>query len=145
MKRQIETTINGRHYSLLVEPRKTLLATLRDQLQLTGTKEGCSTGDCGACTVLLDGKPVTSCLMLAVEVDGREVTTIDHHGRRPHEPVFLTGQKTRCLGRSDYLCFRRARKIRSVHLKPRFRTENRRLCTLKSRAKREKNSTFFAW
>ncbi len=75
MKRQIETTINGRQYSLLVEPRKTLLSTLRDQLQLTGTKEGCSTGDCGACTILLDGKPVTSCLMLTVEVDGREVTT----------------------------------------------------------------------
>jgi len=77
MKRRIETTINGRHYNLEVEPRKTLLAVLRDQLLLTGTKEGCSTGDCGACTVLLDGGPVTSCLMLAVEVDGREVTTIE--------------------------------------------------------------------
>jgi len=64
MKRRIETTINGRHYSLEVEPRKTLLAVLRDQLLLTGTKEGCGTGDCGACTVLLDGQPVTSCLMV---------------------------------------------------------------------------------
>lgn len=77
MKRRIETTINGRDYSLEVEPRKTLLAVLRDQLLLTGTKEGCGTGDCGACTVLLDGQPVTSCLMLAVEADGREVTTIE--------------------------------------------------------------------
>ena len=77
MKRRIETTINGRHYSLEVEPRKTLLAGLRDQLLLTGTKEGCGTGDCGACTVLLDGQPVTSCLMLAVEADGREVITIE--------------------------------------------------------------------
>jgi aerobic carbon-monoxide dehydrogenase small subunit len=77
MKRRIETTINGRHYSLEVEPRKTLLAVLRDQLLLTGTKEGCGTGDCGACTVLLDGQPVTSCLMLAVEADGREVITIE--------------------------------------------------------------------
>jgi aerobic carbon-monoxide dehydrogenase small subunit len=77
MKRRVETTINGRHYSLEVEPRKTLLAVLRDQLLLTGTKEGCGTGDCGACTVLLDGQPVTSCLMLAVEADGREVITIE--------------------------------------------------------------------
>ena len=77
MKQRIETTINGRRYSLEVEPRKTLLAMLRDHLRLTGTKEGCSTGDCGACTVLLDGKPVTSCLILAVEADGREVTTIE--------------------------------------------------------------------
>ncbi|MBT4502728.1 MAG: (2Fe-2S)-binding protein [Gemmatimonadetes bacterium] len=69
--------MNGRHYSLEVEPRKTLLAVLRDQLLLTGTKEGCGTGDCGACTVLLDGQPVTSCLMLAVEADGREVITIE--------------------------------------------------------------------
>jgi len=77
MKRQIETTINGRLYSLEIEPRKTLLALLRDQLHLTGTKEGCSTGDCGACTVLLDGQPVTACLVLAVEIDGMEVTTIE--------------------------------------------------------------------
>ena len=77
MKQRIETTINGRQHALEVEPRKTLLAMLRDQLQLTGTKEGCSTGDCGACTVLLDGAPVNACLVLAVEADGREVTTIE--------------------------------------------------------------------
>lgn len=77
MKQRIETTINGRRHALEVEPRKTLLAVLRDQLQLTGTKEGCSTGDCGACTVLLDGVPVNACLVLAAEADGREVTTIE--------------------------------------------------------------------
>jgi aerobic carbon-monoxide dehydrogenase small subunit len=73
----IKTRINGEDYEVLVEPRKTLLAMLRDQLLMTGTKEGCSTGDCGACTVIMDGKPVTSCLVLAVEADGREITTIE--------------------------------------------------------------------
>jgi carbon-monoxide dehydrogenase small subunit len=76
-KHLIKTRINGDDYELLVEPRKTLLAMLRDHLQMTGTKEGCSTGDCGACTVIMDGKPVTSCLVLAVEADGREITTIE--------------------------------------------------------------------
>ncbi|HJP33009.1 MAG: (2Fe-2S)-binding protein [Candidatus Latescibacteria bacterium] len=77
MKTPIHVTINDRGYDLLVEPRKTLLAVLREQLRMTGTKEGCSTGDCGACTVLLDGKPVTSCLVLAVEADGRDVLTVE--------------------------------------------------------------------
>ena len=76
-KHLIKTRINGEDYEVLVEPRKALLAMLRDQLQLTGTKEGCSTGDCGACTVILNGKTVTSCLVLAVEADGREITTIE--------------------------------------------------------------------
>jgi carbon-monoxide dehydrogenase small subunit len=76
-KHPIKTRINGEDYEVLVEPRKTLLAMLRDQLLLMGTKEGCSTGDCGACTVILDGKTVTSCLVLAVEADGREITTIE--------------------------------------------------------------------
>jgi carbon-monoxide dehydrogenase small subunit len=75
--RAIRFTVNGVERSLEVEPRKTLLAVLRDQLLLTGTKEGCSTGDCGACTVLLDCRPVASCLVLAVEADGHEVTTIE--------------------------------------------------------------------
>ena len=77
MKQQIRTTVNGVTHELTVEPRKTLLAMLRDQLHLTGTKEGCSTGDCGACTVLMDGQPVTSCLVLGVEADGREIVTIE--------------------------------------------------------------------
>ncbi|MBI3733708.1 MAG: (2Fe-2S)-binding protein [Chloroflexi bacterium] len=58
-------------------PYRTLLEVLRDDLGLTGSKEGCGTGDCGACTLLLDGKPVTSCLVLAAEADGRKVTTVE--------------------------------------------------------------------
>ncbi len=77
MNHQIELNVNGTVYDLSLEPRKTLLAVLRDRLGLTGTKEGCSTGDCGACTVLIDGEPVTSCLVLAVAAEGREVTTVE--------------------------------------------------------------------
>ena len=77
MKQPIQLNVNGMVYEVAVEPRKTLLAVLREQLQFTGTKEGCSTGDCGACTVLLDGEPVTSCLVLAVQADGREITTVE--------------------------------------------------------------------
>lgn len=77
MKLPIVLKINGVAYPLEVEPRKTLLAVLREQVHLTGTKEGCSTGDCGACTVLLDGEPVTSCLVLAVQANGREIVTIE--------------------------------------------------------------------
>ncbi len=77
MAQRITTTINGVVHQLDVRPEKTLLSVLRDQLYLTGTKEGCSTGDCGACTVLMDGKTVASCLVLAVEADGREITTIE--------------------------------------------------------------------
>ncbi len=77
MKHDISLTVNGHHYDVSVEPRKTLLALLRDQLHLTGTKEGCSTGDCGACTVIMDGDTYTSCLVLGVEADGREITTVE--------------------------------------------------------------------
>jgi carbon-monoxide dehydrogenase small subunit len=77
MKVDVGFAVNGVPYEISVEPRKTLLAVLREGLSLTGTKEGCSTGDCGACTVLLDGKPVTCCLVLAVEADGREITTVE--------------------------------------------------------------------
>ena len=77
MKRQIPLTVNGRSYRVEVEPSQSLLHVLRDELHLSGTKEGCGTGDCGTCTVLLDGKPVTSCILLAAKAEGKEVTTIE--------------------------------------------------------------------
>jgi len=76
-KRIIQLTVNGEEYEVVAAPNQTLLEVLRDELYLTGTKEGCGEGACGTCTVLLDGKPVRSCLTLAVEVQGREVTTIE--------------------------------------------------------------------
>jgi carbon-monoxide dehydrogenase small subunit len=77
MKHQIHLQVNGEPYDLLVEPRHTLLKVLRDDLGLTGTKKGCDTGDCGACTVLMNGKPINSCLALAMEANGKEITTIE--------------------------------------------------------------------
>lgn len=77
MKHQIQLRINGEPYDLLVEPRHTLLKVLREELGFTGTKKGCETGDCGACTVLLNGRPVNSCLVLAVEANEMEITTIE--------------------------------------------------------------------
>ena len=76
-KRMISATINGRLEEFLCTPRQTLLEVLRDVLGLTGTKEGCSNGNCGACTVLLDGRPVDSCLVLAVEIEGCRLETIE--------------------------------------------------------------------
>ena len=76
-KLHIETTINGEPAEFLCEPAESLLTALRDGLGLTGTKEGCTTGDCGACSVLLDGRLVASCLVLAPEAQGRSVTTIE--------------------------------------------------------------------
>jgi carbon-monoxide dehydrogenase small subunit len=77
LKKLIQLKINGETAEVVVEPKTTLLHVLREDLGLTGTKEGCGIGDCGACTVLLDGKPVASCLTLAVEVRDREVLTIE--------------------------------------------------------------------
>ena len=77
MKHQIQLLVNGESYDLLVEPRHTLLKVLREDLGLTGTKKGCDTGDCGACTVLLNGRSMNSCLVLAVEANGAEITTIE--------------------------------------------------------------------
>jgi carbon-monoxide dehydrogenase small subunit len=77
MKTQIRMTVNGYTRSLEVCTHHTLLEVLRDQLYLTGTKECCAEGECGACTVLVDSHAVNSCLMLAVEADGAEITTIE--------------------------------------------------------------------
>jgi carbon-monoxide dehydrogenase small subunit len=76
-KLHIETTINGEPTEFLCEPASTLLSALRDTIGLTGTKEGCGTGDCGACSVMLDGRLVPSCLVLAPEAQGRSVKTIE--------------------------------------------------------------------
>jgi len=77
VKRELRITVNGDEHHLLVDTRRTLLEVIRDEIGLTGTKNGCGAGECGACTVLLDGLPINSCLMLAHEADGREVTTIE--------------------------------------------------------------------
>ena len=76
-KKLIELIVNGDRYELAVEPWRSLAEVLREELNLTGTKIGCNQGDCGACTVLVDGKSVSSCLFLAVEAHKREVTTIE--------------------------------------------------------------------
>jgi carbon-monoxide dehydrogenase small subunit len=77
MKVKVHLKVNGFSYETEVEPRRTLLDLIREDLQLTGTKEGCSLGECGTCTVLLDGKPIKSCITLAVQANGREVTTVE--------------------------------------------------------------------
>lgn len=76
-KQLITLKVNGQAREVAVEPSWTLLETVREQLRLTGAKEGCGTGDCGACSMLVDGRLITSCLMLAVQADGRRVTTIE--------------------------------------------------------------------
>lgn len=77
MKTTIELTVNDEVWQVEVEPQSTLLEVLRESLHLTGTKEGCGMGDCGTCIVLVDDKPVNSCLMLAIDARGRRVTTIE--------------------------------------------------------------------
>ena len=77
MKIPITLTVNGEPHDVLVSPTEFLVDVLRDGLGLTGTKKGCGIGDCGACTVLLDGKPVLSCLTLALSCQGAEITTIE--------------------------------------------------------------------
>ena len=84
MKSIITLTVNGESVEAAVEPNQTLLQFLREELGLTGTKHGCGLGDCGACTVILDGKPVNSCLVLAVQSNGCEVLTIEGMAENGH-------------------------------------------------------------
>ena len=79
-KTLVEANFNGEQVEFLCEPRQSLLECLRDVLEMTGAKEGCLTGDCGACTVLIDGLPARSCLMFGVQADGRSVETVEALG-----------------------------------------------------------------
>ena len=99
-KRVVTTTINGEQVQFLCEPRQTLLEVLRNTLDMTGTKEGCSNGNCGACTVIMDGRPVVSCLVLAMEAEGAELRTIEGVGCSSHldevQKAFLEGAALQC-------------------------------------------------
>lgn len=77
MRRLIQLRVNGELHEVMVEPWKTLLQVIRGDIGLTGAKEACGTGECGACTVLVNGKPVNSCLVLAVEAQGKDILTIE--------------------------------------------------------------------
>ena len=99
-KTHVTTTINGETTEFLCQPRQSLLEVLRDGLRLTGAKEGCNNGNCGACTVLLNGVPVNSCLVLAVEAEGAKIETVEGIATQGHlHPVqqcFLEGAALQC-------------------------------------------------
>jgi carbon-monoxide dehydrogenase small subunit len=99
-KMRVETQVNGERMEFLCEPQQSMLDVLRENLRLTGTKEGCATGDCGACSVLLDGRLVCSCLMLAVESNGHQITTIEGISRgeelHPIQKKFLEHAALQC-------------------------------------------------
>ena len=96
----VSTTINGNPTDFLCEPRQSLLEVLRDVLGMTGTKEGCNDGNCGACTVVFDGRIITSCLALAVEAQGKEISTIEGvaspEGLHPVQQAFLENAALQC-------------------------------------------------
>lgn len=100
MKKMLELTVNGEHYEVLVEPKTLLIDVLRDQLGLKGAKRGCDSGSCGACTVLLNGKPVHSCSILALQANGGEILTIeglaDGPNLHPIQEAFLDHWALQC-------------------------------------------------
>ena len=99
MKQFLRLRVNGEEYQVFVEPWKTLVDVLREELGLTGTKEGCNTGNCGACTVLIDGKAVKSCLVLACQAKGRDVLTIEglaRDGLHPLQQAFIDHFAVQC-------------------------------------------------
>jgi aerobic carbon-monoxide dehydrogenase small subunit len=99
-KAMVSAVINGEQTEFLCEPHESLLTCLRDILGLTGAKEGCNDGNCGACSVLLDGRLVNSCLVLGVEIEGREVTTVeglaDWRGLHPLQTAFIAEDALQC-------------------------------------------------
>ncbi len=100
MKSLIHLTINDKEYEVAVQPNQTLVDMLRYEMRLTGTKKGCGTGDCGSCTVIMDGKPVNSCLVLAVQANGRKITTIEglesEEGLHPVQKAFTEKGAIQC-------------------------------------------------
>jgi len=100
MKKLIHLTINDKAYEVAVEPNQTLADLLRYDLGLTGTKKGCEVGDCGSCTVIMDGKPVNSCLVLAMQASGREITTVEglegDEGLHPLQQAFVEKGAIQC-------------------------------------------------
>lgn len=100
MKKMLELTVNGEHYEVLVEPKTLLINVLRDQLGLTGAKRSCDSGSCGACTVLLNGKAVHSCSILALQANGGEILTIeglaDGPNLHPIQEAFLDHWAFQC-------------------------------------------------
>ncbi len=99
-RRHVSTTINGEAVDFLCEPQQTLLDVLRDELHMTGTKEGCGTGDCGACSVIFDGRLICSCLCLALEAEGAAVETVEGIARNgelhPLQRRFLEDAALQC-------------------------------------------------
>ncbi|HLF88196.1 MAG TPA: (2Fe-2S)-binding protein [Anaerolineales bacterium] len=99
-KVRVQATINGEEVEFLCEPRQSLLEVLRETLGLTGAKEGCNNGNCGACTVIMDGALVNSCIVLAVEINGHRVTTVEGiatpHGLHPLQEKFLAHAALQC-------------------------------------------------
>lgn len=95
-KQELEFNVNGERRKIVVRPSDTLLLALRQELGLTGAKPGCENGDCGACTVLVDGWPMKSCLMLAVEAVGHEVTTVEGLKDAPIQRAFIEKWAFQC-------------------------------------------------
>jgi carbon-monoxide dehydrogenase small subunit len=100
MKQFIQLIVNDREYDVAVEPHRTLTDVIRYDLGLTGTKKGCEVGDCGSCTVILEGRPVNSCLVLAVQAHGKRITTIEgletDAGLHPLQDAFVEKGAIQC-------------------------------------------------
>ncbi len=100
LKQKISLHVNGKIHAVEVEPRRTLAEVLREALRLTGTKVGCNRAECGVCTVLMDGMPVFSCTMLAVEIEGRKIETIESlsgpQGLHPLQKAFIKYDAVQC-------------------------------------------------
>ena len=100
LEREIELRVNGQSHQVVVKPQDLLVDVLREQIGLTGTKKGCGTGECGACTVLIDGRPVNSCLVIAVRAQGKEILTIEGLGTpeqlHPLQQAFIENAAVQC-------------------------------------------------